>query len=155
MGSIIGGIITLAVLSITLNVNKKERIQNEKMKFYDGIIKDIVEFDLCLKNMIEVSKNEKNKSLESVKNFNQKALLIKLKFEIENERRIHKDIEKPIKLLNDLLNCADEINQQLMNDSLDGEDCAIKLMRLRLCTDGFIKQTKDMIVENTLNGNDK
>lgn len=148
MGAIIGGIITLVVLYATLSANKKERIEDEKIRFYEGLVKDLVDFDIRLKDLVAAT-NAKS-GIEEIKRFNNKALLIKLKLDIENEKGIHEGINSVRKLLKDVFTCVDEIREKSKDEIFNEVDYKNEIDRLSLCMDGLYGETKKMIVKNTL-----
>lgn len=148
IGAIIGGIITLIVLYTMLNVNKKERIEDEKIRFYEGIIKDLVDFDICLKDLVATTNT--GSGIEEIKKFNNKALLIKLKLDIENEKGIHEGIGNVLKLLKDVFTCVDGIQEKSKNEIFNEVDYKNEIDKLKLCMEGLYSETKKMIVKNTL-----
>lgn len=167
-GSIIGGIITLAVFWGTVWDNKKQSEKEEKLKLFETLITDAALIGETQNRLLTTPPSDA-KYKDLVYELNKKALEVKMRLEIAQEKDMYTGTEKPIRLLDDMLDnmrilqismavAEEEIEEQEDNEEErkgktddkkeDGNNKLDIEKMTKFCKTGFIFQIKQFILEN-------
>ena len=113
LGALLGGVITLCVMITTIEENKKEKIRDEKLSFYDKLLDKITCIDSYQKKVIVASKYSNGSEKEIYENavieYNCLLLQIEMMISVEKKKGYHKGIDKISESLKQFLSKSDKL----------------------------------------------
>lgn len=148
-GSILGGVITLTVFWGTVWDNKKQAEKEEKLKLFEILVADAARISETQNRLLTIPASD-TKYDELIYDLNEKALEVKMRLEIAEEKGLCKGAEKVIRMLDNTMGQIkkiQDIREDIMTPLQISKEKEEKIVA-ELCKNGFIFHIKQVILEN-------
>lgn len=153
LGALLGGIITLCVMITTLEENRKEKIRDEKLGFYEKLLDMITHIDSYQKKILIVSKSSNGDGKEVYENavieYNCLLLQIETMISVESKKGYHKGIDAIVDSVRQFKSVSDDLLNNVKSSNNNNSSAQVRAIFNALSLKKLISDTQDFIISNT------